>query len=128
MIKIGTILIALFVGAVAGYFISQAENIVQPNYRWIQIFNKTGCPLKTTSILFPDRSITVTSEQTELSVFPSQSEAEMNIPVLASDNQEYRIKLDFQNCETRITESQSFSAGTYVQVSIYENEIGYSYR
>ena len=128
MIKLGIFLAVLVFGTTVGYFIGQTEKILQPNYRWVQIFNKTDCALKSVSVLFPDRSVTASSEQFESSVFPGPSEAEANLPVLASEDQEYRMKLEFERCQTRLTENQSFSSGTYIQVWVYEDEVHYSYR
>ena len=89
MIKHITYILVLLVGVIAGYWVSDVADSLQPNYRWVQIYNKSDCELTSASVIFPDRTTSVGEEQIKLSLYPHGGESDINIPVLALESDKY---------------------------------------
>lgn len=119
--------VALLGGAL-GYFISEIGGGLQPNYRWVQIFNETDCDIRSASVLFPDRTVAVSSNQFSSSVYPYGGQSAINIPILASETQQYRIALDFDNCTSRNSRLQQFTSGSHILVWVGEEEFRFGAR
>jgi len=128
MTKASSYILVLFIGALLGYWLKVIEVGIQPNYRWVQVFNKTDCEIKSASVLFPNRSVTISSAQFEYSVYPNNSDSYINIPVLASETQKYRISLEFNDCPSRLGDPQGFSSGSHIQLWVDKSEMRYAAR
>jgi hypothetical protein len=119
---------AVLVGLIFGYLVRDIGLGLQPNYRWVEIFNKSGCELKAVSVLLPDRVVTINSGQFSSSVYPHSAESDVNIPVLVSMTHKYRIHIEFNECHSRTGEPQEFTTGSSIQVWVGKDDIKYSAR
>lgn len=128
MIKIITYISVLLIGVIAGYWVSNVADNLQPNYRWVQIYNDSGCEITSAGVIFPDRTTSVSEQQAVLTRYPYNGESDLNIPVLASESDKYQISLGFSNCPPRIGEIQNVKSGTFIQVFVGKSEIGYAAR
>lgn len=127
-VKAKFLVIAVLAGF-AGYFISEFNSGIQPNHRWVKIYNKSTCELNAASVIFQDHTVTVLSEQMSSSVYPyGSSEADIHIPVFASVGGKYRIKLQFEDCLERVGEPQEFKPGLIVEVWVEKGSISYGAR
>tara|TARA_B100000768_G_C10932082_1_gene230040 strand:- start:66 stop:452 length:387 start_codon:yes stop_codon:yes gene_type:complete len=128
MIKHLTYISVLLVGVIAGYWLSELADSIQPNYRWVQIHNESGCELAAASIVFPDRTTSASKEQIGSSRYPHGGESDINIPVLASESDKYHVSLSFSDCPTRTGEPQIVKSGSLIQVFVGKSEIRYGAR
>ena len=110
------LLFFMLLGIAAGFFLKSITAALQPNYRWVLIFNETDCKISSASVLFPDRSIVVRSDQIKNSIYPYSSESDIKIPVLASESHKFQIRLDFTNCPGALGLPQEFRSGSHIQV------------
>tara|TARA_B110001450_G_scaffold215250_1_gene208344 strand:+ start:262 stop:651 length:390 start_codon:yes stop_codon:yes gene_type:complete len=129
MIKHLTYISVLLVGVIAGYWLSDLADSLQPNYRWVQVHNETGCEITSASVVFPDRTTSVSKEQLGSSRYPhGGGESDINIPVLASESDKYHVSLSFSDCPTRTGEPQMVKSGSFIQVFAGKSEISYGAR
>lgn len=116
------------IGLFLGYLAKGFADGIQPNYRWVKIYNDSGCEMKTASILFPDRAVIVEANQMDSSEYPHNAESDINIPILASDTSKYRISLEFVDCPSRIGNPQNFRSGSHIEVWVRKDNIAYGAR
>ncbi|WP_434339491.1 hypothetical protein [Motilimonas cestriensis] len=128
MIKHLTYISVLLVGVIAGYWLSELADSIQPNYRWVQVHNESGCELTAASVAFPDRTTSVSKEQLGSSLYPHGGESDINIPVLASESDKYQVSLSFSDCPNRVGEPQTVKSGSFIQVFAGKSEIRYGAR
>ncbi len=128
MIKHLTYISVLLVGVIAGYWLSELADNIQPNYRWVQIHNESGCELTAASVVFPDRTTSVSKDQLGSSRYPHGGESDINIPVLASESDKYHVSLSFSDCPTRTGKPQMVNSGSFIQVFVGKSKIRYGAR
>ncbi len=128
MNKVLLLLLFTLLGIAAGYFLKSISAQLNPDYRWVLIFNKTDCKISSASIIFPDRSVMVSSAQHKNSIYPYSSESDINIPILASESQKLQVRLDFTNCPTALGQPQALTSGSQIQVWFRSNGFTYAAR
>lgn len=128
MTKAILFLSAAILGGISGYFASNIASGLQPNYRWVQIFNKTDCEINSARILFPDRTVTVNADQFSSSIYPYGAESAINISILASETQQYQIALDFADCPSRSSQMQKITSGSYIKIWVGSQDIRFGTR
>jgi len=122
-------LVAIILSGALGYYISLLVYSVQPNYRWVRLYNNSNCDVKAVNILFQNRTVTTTAEQIDKTTHPyTVSESDINIPILASIETEYSIGLKFNDCPDRLGSKQKIKSGSIIEVWIEKDDINYGAR
>ncbi|MDO8331934.1 MAG: hypothetical protein Q7T36_15825 [Fluviicoccus sp.] len=122
------LLFFMLLGIAAGFFLKSITAALQPNYRWVLIFNETDCKISSASVLLPDRSVVVRSDQIKNSIYRYSSESDIKIPVLVSESQKFQIRLDFTNCPNVLGQPQKITSGSHIQAWFRNSGFTYATR